>query len=152
MGLESSVGLIVATLDLQLVRLLRGAMRGEDGDGFGPGARRLIHPGPGIEARKRITPESVIEPRPRIHPQPKFEPRPVLRAEHVPPAVACPTCDGPASAEKSSAPSSPVQPPWRVLPWDQRYPRTPRVVVRKIKVSVARPDIVCKGSLIDLFI
>lgn len=146
MGLDSSVGLIVATLDLQLVRLIRGAMRAAAGDCH----RHLLHPEPVIEPRKRFHPEPVIEPRPHVHPEPAFEPRPVLRrADELPPA--CPPAEAAVPAEKSAAPTCPVQPPWKVLPWDDRM-RGPRVVLRKIKVSPARPDSQCKGSVIDLFI
>jgi hypothetical protein len=51
-------GLVVAALDLKLVRLVRAAMRG-----VAAGRVRPIHPAPVIEPRKRIEPEPEIEPR-----------------------------------------------------------------------------------------
>jgi hypothetical protein len=150
-GLDSSVGLIVATLDLQLVRLLRAAMRhGEVGPGDD---MRLIHPEPVIRPRHRAGPEPIIEPRPHVRPEPMFEPREKLRADGIP--VAC--CDSIAPftcaepVEKASPSSSPIEPPWKVLPWEDRPIPAPRPP-RKIKVIVTRPDSYCKGSVIDLFI
>lgn len=147
-GLDLSVSLIVAALDLELVRLVRAAMNTNGGcDG------KVIHPEPRIEPRKRVEPEPRIEPRKRIHPTPVFEPRRRHRAEQV--GSCCAACVSAApveSAEKVPHPPSPIEPPWKVLPWDERMRCAPARPVRKIKVLQGRPDIQCKGSVIDLFI
>jgi hypothetical protein len=44
-----------------------------------------------------------------------------------------------------------VEPPWRVLPWEQG-PDVEMRVWPKVKVVVRPPDIIHKGSLIDFFI
>ena len=147
-GFDSSVPLIVAALDLELVRLVRAAMRTEGGV-----CGRVIHPEPVIEPRRRIDPEPEFEPRKRIHPTPVFEPRRRHRPEQA--GSCCAACVSAApveSAEKVPHAPSPVEPPWKVLPWDERMRCAPARPVRKIKVLQVRPDIQCKGSVIDLFI
>jgi hypothetical protein len=142
-------GLIVASLDLQLVRLLRDAMhtadasagRGTAVSGLGPAPTHIerrfrIQPEPEILPRKRIEPEPRIEPRKVIRPADRFEPR---ESDLVPVPVEC----------YKPCRKSPIEPPWKVLPWEQ--PPCPRVEP-KIKVVVRPPDIVHKGSLIDFFI
>jgi hypothetical protein len=142
------VSLVVAALDLELVRLVRAAMRTD-----GAGSGRVIHPEPVVEPRKRVEPEPEIEPRKRFHPEPAFEPRKKHRPEDV--GSCCAACVSAApveSAEKVSHSPSPVEPPWKVLPWDERLRSMPPRPVRRIKVVQVRPDIQCKGSVIDLFI
>jgi hypothetical protein len=143
--------LVVAALDLKLVRLLRAAMRpGCCGAGDGG----LIHPAPVIEPRKRFHPEPEFEPRPHVHPAPVFEPRPKLRGA----AGLGGGCDGfaPAAtvepAEKACHSASPIEPPWKVLPWQDRHESDRARPVRKIKRFGVRPDIECKGFVIDVFI
>lgn len=149
MGLESSVNLIVATLDLQLVRLVRGAMRAADAAGD---SSRLIHPAPSALPRDRHEPEPAIEPRLRHQPDPVIEPAPNLRAgERVWAYEQCVSPVGPESAEQVARSTSPIEPPWKVLPWEDSPPPAPRVV-RTVKVLISRPDIPSKGSVIDLFI
>jgi len=147
-GLDSHVSLVVAALDLELVRLVRAAMRGNGGcDG------KVIHPEPRIEPRKRVEPEPKIEPRKRIHPEPAFEPRKRHRPEDV--GSCCAACVSAApveSVEKVPHPPCPIEPPWKVLPWDERMRSAPPRPVRRIKAFRVRPDIQCKGSVIDLFI
>jgi hypothetical protein len=145
-GIESSVGLVVAAMDLEVVRLLRAAMGPRCGCG---GPLDLIHPGPRFEPRKRVEPEPKIEPRRHIHPAPRFEPRMKLRGGEL--KAACAQV-APAEPEEPAARStSPVEPPWKVRPWEQNPPPPPRPV-RKIKVFLTRSDSYCKGSVIDLFI
>ena len=150
-GIDSSVGLVVAALDLKLVKLLRAAMQPGGG---APGGMRLIHPQPVVEPRKRIEPDPVFEPRPRVRPEPAFEARQMLGLAVTRPEC----CDGYAPiaptepVEKGAHSSSPIEPPWRVLPWEDRPLSAPVRYVPKIKVIRARPDIQCKGSVIDLFI
>ena len=147
MGLESSVSLVVAALDLNLVRLLRRAMN----DGCAPcGPLHGVCRPARIEPRRRHEPEPVIESRKRIDPTPRFEPR---RTIHPSPRVE--PCAQPAPAapvEPATRPSCPVEPPWKVLPWERGTDFPPPRPVRKIKVFVTRPDSYCKGSVLDLFI
>ena len=152
MGLDSSVGLIVATLDLQLVKLLRAAMR--PGAGGLAGEAGLIHPRPVIEPRRRIEPEPAFEPRPRVRPEPVFEPREKLAFGPVRPECCerCAPVTPTEPVEKSPHSSSSIEPPWKVLPWEDRPLPGPVRVVPKIKVIRNPPDIDCKGSVIDLFI
>jgi hypothetical protein len=82
--------LIVASLDLQLVRLLRDAMNNGGGDGAVPG----LGPAPSdIERRFRVEPEPEFLPRRRIEPEPRVEPRQVIRpADRYEPGAACDPC------------------------------------------------------------
>jgi hypothetical protein len=145
------VGLVVAALDLKLVRLVRAAMQ----PGVGPagGVDGTIRPTPVFEPRRRIEPEPVIEPRQKYRPEPVFEPRQRLggglrcdcAGETAPAAPTEPV-------EKVSRSVSPIEPPWKVLPWEQP-PDAHRVrPLRKIKVIQPRPDMQCKGTVIDIFI
>jgi hypothetical protein len=51
--------------------------------------------------------------------------------------------------EKSS--DSPIQPPWKVLPWENRPAERARPI-HKVKVVIGPPDMCSKGNVIDLFI
>jgi hypothetical protein len=147
---QDIAALVVAASDLQVVRLVRDAIRtadiqsgkGQPVSGLGPAPSR-------IERRFRLQPETEILPRRRIEPEPRIEPRrvihPVDRYEPkesylVPvPIDPCYKC----------CPKSPIQPPWKVLPWHEQ----PKLrVVPKVKVVLRRPDTVGRGSLIDVFI
>ena len=123
---------------------MRAADQNEQG-----GADRLIVPGPTIEPRRHFHPEPVFEPRPHIRPEPLFEPRPVHRPEGVYP-IECPvTVEVTRTDAKSSA--SPIQPPWKVLPWQEPPAELPRPI-HVVKVVTGSPDMCSKGSVIDLFI
>lgn len=150
-GSSAIPSLIVAAADLQVVRLIRDAIRtadihsgkGQPVSGLGPAPSR-------IERRFRLQPETEILPRRRIEPEPRIEPRrvihPIDRYEpnnNAPPVVVL-ECYCPPKGCKSS-----VQPPWKVLPWQQKMEIR---VEPKVKVVVRPPDIVHKGSLIDFFI
>lgn len=140
-----SVSLIVAALDLQLVRLLRAAMAGRPGGRpGGPGGicgepalpirpRPVLHPTPTIEPRKRIEPTPRIEPRQVIHPKPIEQPGLAL------------SCT-PAEPEHPRVVHLPIQPPWKVLPWQNPPPPRPM-----LKVVLRPPDVEKKGSLYDVF-
>ena len=148
MRLESSVNLLVASLDLKLVQLVRGAMHAADEQGLRCG-RRLIEPGPEIEPRRRFHPEPVIEPRRHIHPEPKIEPRRVRLVDGAYPS-SCPPVVVVAPAEAKSS-ASPIQPPWKVLPWETPPAERARPI-HKVKVVIGPPDMCSKGNVIDLFI
>jgi hypothetical protein len=137
----------VASLDLQLVQLLRGAMRAADigaGGACGvPTASPSLQPAPHlqsqpaatIEPRRHITPTAYIAPRPVFHPEPHF----------VPPVVAA--AEPPAHPEVSRITKSPIEPPWKVHPW--KIPTPPPA---KIKVLIRQPDVPIKGTVFDVFI
>jgi hypothetical protein len=139
-------------LDLQLVRLVRGAIRAADiGSGRGQPVSGL-GPAPTPPPALHVHPEPVYEPRQHIHPEPRVEPRPVIhpapRVEPCPPILACPAPSEPIEIKAAPCPHpSPFQPPWRVLPWQNPVP--PRPV---LKVVMRRPDIVRRGQLLDVFI
>ncbi|HEY8668594.1 MAG TPA: hypothetical protein VIL86_18250 [Tepidisphaeraceae bacterium] len=148
MSLEARVNLITATLDLQLVRLLRGAIRTAD---IASGVRRDIAPQPTIEPRQHFHPEPIIEPRRHIHPQPKLDPRSILRALPACPPPSCQPCPIPSEpapdpVTRCKHPNA-ILPPWKQPIWNTPIP--PRPIV---KLLIHRTDIINKGSLIDLFL
>jgi len=147
--LEAVGSLIVATMDLKVVQLLRDAMRTADlssGKGM-PGALGV---GAQFEPRQRLHPTPVIEPRQHLHPTPRIEPRLVYHARPgavVPPCARPDPSAPPANPEMPRITRSPIEPPWKVLPWEQPAPVTP-----KLKVVLRRPDVEAKGTLFDVFI
>jgi hypothetical protein len=153
-GLESSVSLIVASLDLRLVRLVRSAMNHGNGPHGPISPDRLIGPSRDVAPRQRVEPEPVIEPRPRVRPEPVFEPRQVFRASDPASISAADECVVVVNAEGTGQTSSgsPIEPPWKVLPWENPAPERPVRPVQRVKVVIGRPDITNKGSVIDLFI
>jgi len=136
-----SVAMIVASLDLELVRLLRGAMAG---GGVGPG--RGIWPTPAIEPRVRYHPTPRIEPRPVIHPTPRIEPRLVYRPHRIEPP-ACPAISTSADAQPTHTTHLQIQPPWKILPWQNPPPPAP-----KLKIAFKQPDVLAKGTIFDVFV
>ena len=148
MGLDASVslasqaGLLVAALDLKLVRSVVGAIRAADAASAKD--RGTVAPAPRIDPRPAAHPTPRVEPRSHVHPCPVIERRRHVhlrpREEFTPP-VPCPC---PAPADRGGFV---LQPPWKVLPWQDRLPAPVRV-----KVVVVRPDIHHKGSLVDFFI
>jgi hypothetical protein len=141
-GVETNVSLIVATLDLQLVRLLRGAIRAADRSAA-PNA--ALSPAARFEPRPVIHPTPHFEPRRVHHPEPRFEPRPVERPKATPDCI--PLNSAPCCPEKPRLAKSPIEPPWKTLPWEN--PPPPAQVV---KLVIRRPDNSSKGSIIDCFI
>ena len=143
MGLVDNVNLLVASLDLKLVQLVRGAMRAADAAGGRGCSAHPLGPAPTPVGRLVHRPQSRIDPRPVIHPTPRFEPRPVL---HPRPAEAPPAAP-PASPEVPRITRSPLEPPWKVLPWE-----APPALPPKTKIIVKPPDLPNKGRLFDVFI
>jgi hypothetical protein len=151
-GLDSSISLLVATLDLQLVKSITSAMNAVNAngkccdkaiDGVPVSHKRdCFERRPVIEPTPRINPRKVYDPTPRIEPRPVIHPTPrVEEKQHCcPPPAPC----EPAPCEKTK---SPLLPPWKTLPCDVKEPAPVQ-----IKMIVQRPDIHHKGSLIDLFI
>lgn len=150
-SLSDQANLLVAALDLNLVRLLRGAMRAADAQGAAGGSAAGgcgCGPAATYEPRPHVHPEPVIEPRPHLHPQLRIEPRPVL---HPTPRVNTTLPieqGGPVECIEVCKARSPIEPPWKVLPWPVEGPR----VTVKVKRIRPRTDIITKGSLIDCFI
>lgn len=139
-NLAASATLITATLDLQLVRLLRQAAGAPGGGPIVP-----IGPAPTPEPRPHIHPTPYFEPRPHIEPSPHFEPRRVYHPEKIEPQV-CPPA-APAEPETPRVAKSPLEPPWKLLPW--KYPPPPPAV---LKVVLHPTDVPKKGTVFDVFI
>jgi hypothetical protein len=140
-ALDSNIALIVAALDLKLVRLIRGAIA-ENRGARGP-LGNVIEPGPRFEPRPVVHPTPRFEPRPVVHPTPRFLPRAVIepRPVEMPAAVLAP-----AEPEKPRVAKLVLTPPWKVLPWEN-----PVKAEIPVKVIKHRPDIVRKGKLIDCY-
>ena len=140
MSLAAAASLISASLDLQLVRLIRAAINAD-------------HLGAGVDARLR--PRAVADPSPRfepravIEPTPRFEPRPVI--EPVPRPGDCPLLAPPEPAGDLPAVYGPLPAPWQLLlrrkAWDVP-------VARPISFRPIAPpaDITVSGRLIDQFV
>jgi hypothetical protein len=152
-GLDASIATLVATLDLQLVKAITGAMNavnanagnscGKAIDGVPISHKRdCFESRPVIDPTPRILPRKVYHPTPRIEPRPVFHPTPRIEPRNAPAAV--PPSTEPAPCEKTK---SPLLPPWKTLPCEVKEPAP-----LQIKMIVQRPDIHHKGSLIDLFI
>jgi hypothetical protein len=152
-SLDSRVSLVVASLDLQLTRLLRQAIRSADvSSGRGQPATAL-GPAPTappvLGAGASIHPNPEIEPRPRIEPAPRFEPRPIVGlcpcdSRDVNPSL--PPPEIPRDPEVPRLVRSPLEPPWKQLPWENPAPLPP-----KVKVIVKPPDLQKTGTVFDLF-
>jgi hypothetical protein len=140
-GISPSVDLITATLDLQLVRMLRQAIRTADQSAGGPCQRSS--PQPIIEPRPHVHPQPLIEPRSHIHPRPQFESRPKINPASE---AISQTSDSTSKKERVRLPAL-FQPPWRVLPWENLAPPAP-----KLKLIIRPPDLARRGSVFDVFI
>lgn len=142
MDLVAQASLIVATMDLKAVQLVRQAMRAAD---LGAGAGGCVGFGPAahFQPRLQIHPTPLIESRPHIHPTPRFEPRPVY---HPTPAVQ-PQAAAPQTPEPARITASHIQPPWKLLPWENPPQPAPT-----LKVVLRRPDVVRRGILLDMFV
>ena len=150
MDLGTQASLVVATLDLQLVRLIRGAIRAADIEGgkFGSpcgvppcasndGVRNAIS-----RPRDRFTPTPRFEPRPVHQPTPRFEPRLVYH-DRIDIDVAASDTSSPVAHPVNR---SPLPAPWQMPVWN-----LPIQPAAKVKVHIHRTDVHNKGSLLDLF-
>ncbi|MBC8106489.1 MAG: hypothetical protein H7Z14_07865 [Anaerolineae bacterium] len=139
--------LAVASLDLQVVQLLRDAIRTADIAGGKFGGLPLCDRGP-INAialpRDRFEPTPHIEPRKTLHPAPRFEARPVFH-ERI--DIDFSSSDTSGKTELAAVDRTPLPPPWRTPVW--KMPLQPAPMV---KVHIHRTDVHNKGSLIDLFL
>jgi hypothetical protein len=147
----TQASLVVATLDLQLVRLIRGAIRAADLAEGKVGALAGV-PLPSIRRDGRLS--AAPSPPERFHPTPRFEPRPVVhptpRIESRP--VYHDRIDIDVAASDTSSPRprpvnrTPLPAPWQMPVWGLPIQPAP-----KVKVHLHRVDVHNKGSLIDLF-
>jgi hypothetical protein len=141
--LDSTISLLVASLDLKLVQLIRDAIRTTDLSGAA--ARGDLIPEPEFLPRRHIEPTPEIEPRRHFHPTPIYEARPIIhpqpRVEPAPPIIFPET-----EPEKLCKSLSPLPPPWKIPPWEN-----PPQPLLKVKLIKSKPDTVRKGSLIDCF-
>ena len=155
MSLSTDTSLLTALLDLELVVLLRDAIRTADlSSGAGANASSSVGSTPALPpaATYESTPSQVHEPhlnaRPIIHITDKIEPRFAYhQAVDCRPFCPCP----PVVCEDSKITPSPIQSPWAVMPW--QFPPAP---VLKIKLVTLRPDNTgvgpYKGSVLDCVI
>lgn len=139
--------LIVAKLDLQLVRMIRQAIRTADAaSGKGGGSPAAV-----IAPRPQIHPTPHFQPRPVIHPTPRIEPRLVYRPKTIEPRLAPGISSLPPEAPRErSAHKLPIEPPWKVMPWQSPAPAAP--AAPKLKPVDKHPDVANKGTLLDVFI
>jgi hypothetical protein len=141
----SNINLIVATLQLELVQSLVGAIRKADAESAAQlSAGRALAEGRDRYCPGPITPGPRYLPRPVIHPTPRYLPRPVI---HPTPRVA-PQCPPPSCPRVKAPEITPAPPPpWKILPGQE-----PALPPNVIKIFIRQPDIVGKGALIDLFL
>ena len=146
LGVEAS--LAVAVMQLKEVSLLTQAIRTADiqsGQQFGAAGIAMnppyqtngcdvYEPCPRIAPRVIYHPQLLILPRPVEHPTPRIEPQTPL-----------PINSAPLPSHGHS--SSPIQPPWKVLPWPQTDHST-----RKIKAAFTQPDKKDVGALLNYFV
>ncbi|MBC7784439.1 MAG: hypothetical protein H7144_11425 [Burkholderiales bacterium] len=146
----TQVSLIVASLDLQMIKSIRGAINAnlpKTGPlGTIPADANPATPRPHVKFQSDTGASPTIAPRQVIHPTPHFEPRPVIHPE--PRVVDAPQhCAISPEQSASLAKSNPIKPPWRVIP-----PVIPDVVIIQTKVMQQKVDVIHKGTLLDLFI
>jgi hypothetical protein len=139
--IAATSSVLYALSDLAMVRSVLRAMNAADR--MGARCERLhSHPAAGIEPRQRISPAPTIRPRFVVQPSPRIEPRPVA---HV--ASTSTAATEPAAPQRPHADKNAIQPPWALLPWEQK----PRLEIHPpIKVVHRSPDVFVKGRLIDL--
>lgn len=148
--LATGVQLLQAVIDLKVVKSIRNAIRVNtlrQGGVEGP-LGNIENPKPGLRGQIGIEPEPRYEHRQAIHPQPRFETR-VVHHRTVE-RIALADLKSPVQPEEpapSSHPASPLAPPWQLpIPIEQAP------VLKVVKYEASRPDLICKGMLIDLFI
>jgi hypothetical protein len=145
MGLASNVAALVATFDLEVVRLLRDAMRTTAAVGALEVEGRRLAPAAIYERREPIRHAPVIE----------YRELNLIQAPAVPPHESHSTgkpvntgaCEASSPQPDVTPGNSPVEPPWKTLVWENKPAATP------VKITIIRPDIiVSKGSILDVFI
>jgi hypothetical protein len=148
--------LIVASFDLAVVRLLRDAIRTADlsqaGDGRDP-TRCDCAENPRPRDRVELSPSATtIESRDSIRSveavgrvsEPSY-----FRPDVSPALEWCGVPNDCPDALKSLRGRSPIEPPWKVLPWEQAPEPQPKIKI--VKIVTPPPDRSHTGALIDCF-
>ncbi len=141
-----AIGLITASLDLQLVRLIRGAIAENNVGNVQP----KIHPG-GTSSNVDF------EPRKTIHPTPRFEPRPVHTPEPVitsPEVIRCKPIELEACKLVPEA-FGPLPAPWQMLLREKVWNRpvaTPEGVIGPDALARYRASSPRIGDMLDSFL
>lgn len=140
--LASAVGVLVAALDLALVRSITSAVEANlIAAGGVPGPLgTIIMPGPAPRGQTdsyEVGPREVIEPAPRFLPRLTHEPEPRV----VDPGVV------PIHPEHPSRLESPFEPVWKQLP-----PVEEKRTVTQVKYVHVRVDLHRKGTMLDIFV
>jgi hypothetical protein len=144
----NAANLVTSVLDLNLVRSLRAAIRSADlasGKRFpvaaiGP-SPSVISPSLGFRSDASVSAGNIASAK-SIEPDAHFLPKRVIKPEDrvIDPLLI------PIHPEQPDRVDHPLQPPWKVLPWEQK-----NVVEVVIKRPLLRVDKAHKGTLIDLF-
>jgi hypothetical protein len=153
----AQASLIVAAFDLFAVTAVTGAIRAADlesGDVLTPaGIVEKPEPAPApdadtYESKQNDQPQLVLVKQPAYAAPVKSQnaPRPT---PPLPREVIIPVCD--LAPEPASAPTNPIEPPWKVLPWMDR-PHQRVVFVREIKRVVSASDMSLRGKMLDLVV
>ena len=145
-SLQTEASLIVATMDLSVVQLLRQAIRTADLSSAINQQSAAPASSLRVEPRRRIHPEPVIEPRTHVHPSPTYEPRPVIR-RHARVGLEGRVCGTEVPQACPMKLGNPIQPPWRILPWEN-----PVQTRQTVKIHLIHTDVINKGTLLDLFV
>lgn len=146
---QTGAALLQAIVDLKVVKDICAAVRAntlKKGGYEGP-LGNIENPKP-VHGSWGVLMEPRYEQRQVFHPEPKYEQRVVHYRTVERPAMV--NLKQPAPPEQSAPPirmKSPLAPPWE-LPLPIAQPPAVRVV----KYESAKPDVICKGMLIDLFI
>jgi hypothetical protein len=141
--------LLVAALDLNLVKLIRQAIRTADltSAAAAGSAHPIVGSSPRQAAVRSVTETKIVKSSDR--PAATFEP---CRVHHWHPRLnelQPYTCTRPVQAAASV---SSIQPPWKVLPWPTVAKPTRPPGSRTIKVQPNRADESSVGRTLDLFI
>lgn len=145
LSFAQEASLILATFQLKAVQAVTGAIRAADlasGDVQTPSGiiEKPAPPAgqfsdsnrePVYEPRRHIQRDPVYTRRQVIHPTPRYERRPVYVE---------PVQEKPEVESCTPLAPSPIEPPWKVLPWMDRYPRPAGVEREVIKVIEPVPD------------
>jgi hypothetical protein len=145
---DSNIALIVAVAGLKAVDDVISAIRAADAAGQHSGGPLGL--GPTVDPRKLIHPDPRFAPRTVFHPAPLYAPRQVI---HPTPRIEAQNLE----AERSNPPreivvekspsESPMQPPWKTVPWKNSPAPAP-----KVKLTRPHPDICHKGLMLDYFL
>jgi hypothetical protein len=141
----SSIDLLVAVSGLMEVQDVIGAIRASDAE-----TRALmLGRSPWIEPRRVICPLPQYEPRQIIHPTPQYEARPIyhLTAQLEPTETRGCDNSSPVTVVQKPENESPLEPPWKTVPWKNPPPPAP-----KVKLTRPHPDICHKGLMLDFFL